>query len=307
VVCSLHNAAFSVKTGLPEQGPVLQGLQTFEVQEKDSMLTLKIPKDLLNIKKDVAMVLKTSEENPVVIIGGGPASVSAAESLRQAGFAGPITILSKEGNLPYDRTMLSKLLMTVKEPAISFRSKEFFEKYGIDFRTNTEVLSVDYNTKKVLLSGGQSVNYDKLLIATGGSPRLPSIPGIKLKNVYTLRSLEDTYKIQEGVKSKKHLVIIGAGFIGMEAASAIKSTLKDELSVTIINNHKVPCEAVFGMAIGQALKSLSEKNGVRFISEAKIEKLTENTDHEVKEVHLASGEVIPADIVLYGIGITPNT
>lgn len=197
VMCPWHNATFSVIDGKPDVGPMFNGLATFPVQVKDGQVHVKIAKDKLN----VGQVIHMSTHNPnndkrrFVIIGGGVAGLSAAETLRQSGFEGEITILSKEEHLPYDRTGLSKFTFGANINNMRVRDAEFLKQYGINVKTNVEVTNLDSNKKVVQTKSGQSIQYDRVLIATGGSPRRPGIPGASadsgLKNVHVLREYND--------------------------------------------------------------------------------------------------------------------
>lgn len=163
-----------------------------------------------------------SDKRNYVIIGGGPSGLSAAETLRQSGYTGRITILSKEEYLPYDRTILSKMLFMADANKLKYRSKEFLDSYGIKILTSVEVKEIDTQRSFVQTTGEQHIHYDKLLIATGGSARRPPIEGATARNVHTLRDFSDVKGLKENCLSSKKLVVIGASFIGLETAASIK-------------------------------------------------------------------------------------
>ena len=121
-----------------------------------------------------------SDKRRFLIIGGGPASLSAAETLRQAGYEGEITILSKENAFPYDRTMLSKNITGVDISKIQFRDQKFFQDHDINFKGSQEVVSVDFKKNHVTTKDGGHYHYDQLLVASGGRPRVPQVEGVGL-------------------------------------------------------------------------------------------------------------------------------
>lgn len=192
------------------------------------------------------MAKKTNDSHPIVIIGGGPAALSAAETLRQAGFEGSITMISKDSVLPYDRTALSKNWKATAENSV-IRKADFFETYGIDVRKGREVTEIDYVGRKVLLSDGSAVPYEKLLVASGAEPIVPPIVGAERIPQITLRNLGDLEKIRKAVKdTTKNITIIGAGFIGIELSSSLKAEFKDKVNVTVVDSLEAPFARVFG-------------------------------------------------------------
>ncbi|KAK7488224.1 hypothetical protein BaRGS_00020531, partial [Batillaria attramentaria] len=195
VRCPWHGACFSVKTGDIEDFPGLDSLPKFEVEVRD---------------KDV--VVKADQGPSRTQRGSRPwaATVACAETLRQEGFTGRIVVLTKENCLPYDRPKLSKAMSSTAE-SIALRSQDFFSSCDIEFRTGTEVTGLDAGKKEVLTSGGP-VQYDSLLLATGGRPRTMPIPGIDLKNVCVLRTPDDANRIAANSEGK-NVVIIGSSFM----------------------------------------------------------------------------------------------
>jgi len=132
-----------------------------------------------------------NNKTKMLIIGGGSAGLTCAETLRQSNFTGEIQVISNEKHLPYDRTLLSKACASIDANNLVIRKSDFFDEHGIDFQLGYEVKSIDRCGKSVKLSDGTSLSYDKLLIATGGTARKPRFPGHDLKNVFTLRSAAD--------------------------------------------------------------------------------------------------------------------
>jgi len=236
VVCPFHNAAFSILTGEPEQAPALDGLPVFEVLEKEGKFYVKVP-TILPKKQPMPMAKwDPNDQRRFVIIGGGAAGLSAAETLRQSDYNGEILILSQEGKAPYDWTLLTKNTMGVDTDKIQLWNKEFLETYGIDYKLNTLVKSINSSNKTVTLSDDSVISFDKLLIATGGHAIKPIIPGIALKNVLTLRNSKDQEEIKAVAPLAKKIVIIGSGFIGVEFASHMKLAWKEDVEVLIISH-----------------------------------------------------------------------
>ncbi len=228
-MCPLHNAGFSIKTGQPNQGPIFNGLQTFPVESKNGKIILKIPKDSWQqtTTRSPLGVKNIDRSKNVTIIGGGPATQSAIDSLRQSGFRGEIIVISKETDGPFDRTMLSKMMDGTKIPS-PVRSQEYWKEDGVTLVGGATVKSIDEKAKTLQIEGKNSVKYDKLLIASGTKVRVPPIKGLSNTKYETLRNISDYKSINENIRKEgvKNVTIIGAGFIGLETASAIKAQLK---------------------------------------------------------------------------------
>lgn len=305
VLCPFHNAAFSIVTGFPENAPALDGLPIFEVVEKEGKFFAKVPEDLPRKATMPMSKRDPSNKEKVVIIGGGAAGMSAAETLRQADFTGELTILTNEPHVPYDRTLLTKSL-DVKPEKIALRSPDFLKEYDIDVSTNSNVSSVDSTNKTVTLADGRIVNYDKLLVATGGAPRRPIIPGIDLNGVHTIRNGDDLIGIKEDAGKAKKIVVMGGSFIGIESASALKMKYKDAVDITVVQLEKVPFGRVFGDEIGAACKKICEEKGIKFQSETLINKISGSEGH-VNGVELNNGTCLEADLVIVGAGVQCHT
>ncbi|KAK6756315.1 hypothetical protein RB195_014617 [Necator americanus] len=229
-------------------------------------------------------------------------SISAAtfvEQVRLNGCAAPITIITEEELPPYDRVQLSKK-PTAEGKELRLRSDEFYKENFINVITNATVTGVDFSIRKVKLWTGDTMQYSKLVLALGGAPRKLTCPGADLKNVHTLRVASDANTIAaESVG--KHVVCIGGSFIGMEIASALMGTAA---SVTVVCNTDEPLPAL-GPDIGCVIRNRFEEKGVRVLVKSSAQKL-EGTD-VVTGVTLITGETIPADVVVVGIGVVPPT
>ena len=264
VYCPWHLAAFDVKTGYAEKGPMMDSLPTYEISEKDGKVVVKVPK-AVTVNKVTIPTVKRDPANKTrfVIVGGGPAGASAAEALRQSGFTGEIIILTAEDQLPYDRTILTKNMLKVEPKGIAIRSQENYDNLSIQVKTKTQVTGILTDKKIVQTSSGEKIHYDKILIATGAKPRSLNVPGNKLKNIYSVRDFTDIYGVRESVKTAKNVVIIGGGLIGSETASNLKLDLKDAVNVTIVSRG-APMASHFGKDVGQILQKLGEESGVKY-------------------------------------------
>ena len=171
-------------TGIQSMRLQNNGLPSFEVVEQDGKYFVKLPSNWKDSRVIYMAKRDTGNKSKYVIVGGGAAGLSAAETLRQSDFTGEIIILSNEGLLAYDRTLLSKALANCTASDFILRGQDFCDTYGIDFRTNSNVKTVNTYENKVVLADGSEISYDKLLLATGGTPRKPIVPGIDLGNVF---------------------------------------------------------------------------------------------------------------------------
>ncbi|XP_063396427.1 apoptosis-inducing factor 3-like isoform X1 [Mytilus trossulus] len=303
VRCPWHGACFNVKTGDIEDFPGLDSLPKFDVTVADGKVKVKGDKALLTSSKVQKSMCKHSADNQksVVIIGGGPASVMCAETLRKEGFTGKITIATQERHLPYDRIKLSKA-MDSSADAIALRNADFYKTNGIDILNNKKATSVDSQAKIVKFEDESSLNYTSLVIATGGKPRQLPINGADFENVCILRTPDDANKIAEAAKGK-NVVIIGSSFIGMEVAAFLADKAE---SVSVVDIIKVPFQMVLGDKVGSVLQKLHEDQGVKFYFEKGIKEFTGN-DNRATEAVLSDDTKLPCDLAILGVGVVPAT
>lgn len=227
------------------------------------------------------------------------------EALREQGYKGRITIISKEPNLPLDRTKLSKAL--ISDPSkLELRPKEWYTSVSVD-TISDEATAIDFNKKVVSTASGKTYPYTKLVLAMGGSPRHLPLPGFReLGNIFVLRFINHVQDIFAAVGDKnKNIVVIGSSFIGMEVGNA----LSKGNNVTIVGTGSAPMERIMGAQVGRIFQSNLEKAGVKFHLSASVEKATPSaTDSsKVGAVHLKDGTVLPADLVVLGVGVSPAT
>lgn len=252
------------------------------------------------------MTLVLLSTHPVLIaVRRGSGTVGALLALREQGYKGAITVISREPNPPIDRTKLSKALIP-DASKVALREKDWYSSAGIEMLSD-EVTGVDFESRKVSTKSGTSHSYTKLILATGGTPKMLPLPGFKdLNNVFLLRSIADVHGILGAVGDKgKKIVVIGSSFIGMEVANCLSKAN----TVTVVGMEKAPLERVMGEQVGNIFKSILEKNGVKFHMEAGVDKATPShtNPQNVGAVHLKDGTVLDADLVILGIGVAPAT
>lgn len=291
--CPWHHACFDLKTGQAVKAPALNPIAAWNVEQNAG-------KVFVFEKKPILTSPRTGTENQkFVIIGAGAAGTAAAVMLRRQGFLGHVSLISNEKQLPYDRPQLSKgyLAGLVSEELLPLYAEQFYDEYKIKLELGVRAIKIDSELKQVRLSNGVNLSYDRCLIATGGEPRLPTIPGILDGSVYVLRSLQDAHRIIARTAWAQTVVVMGAGFIGLEVASALR---KRNMQVHIVAPEEVPLTKVMGPQVGAFLKRLHESHGVQFHLGQVVKEIREGS------VLLDSGKVIETDFVIVGMGIDPN-
>ncbi|KAJ3415473.1 hypothetical protein HDV05_004915 [Chytridiales sp. JEL 0842] len=308
IMCPWHGACFRVQTGDIEDGPSLDSLQSFEVKVKGGRVYVLAREEDVKAGKKVPVCTKhkVAEEKHVVILGGGAGGAIAAEALRQEGFNGRITLVSREPYLPIDRPKLSKALK-IDPSKIQLRDAQFYADHKVDVLLDTVATAVDTEAKTVTLNKGSPLSYSYLILATGGDPRTLPIPGGNLSNIFVMRGANDTNAIEKAVSEfeKPNVVVVGSSFIGMEAAAILAKTA----NVTVCGLEKVPFERVLGSQVGEALGKLNTSNGINLMMQTladRFEASAKNKD-KVGAVVFKSGEKVAADVVIIGAGVIPKT
>jgi len=246
-----------------------------------------------------------SKELKFIIIGGGLAAASAAEALRAEGFDGAIQLIGVEAHRPYIRPPLSKgyLSGTDDRDSVFVHPGSWYDENMVELTTNTRVVALDPATHRITLSSGTVLGWDKLLLATGSTPRLLSIPGADLVGVHYLRTIDDSESLHAELKDGgRKLVLIGSGWIGMEVAATARTLGND---VTILERDPIPLANALGSELGQMFAELHEQNGVVLRRSVEVAGIA-GTDGRTSGVVLAGGEIVPADLVLIGVGALPN-
>jgi 3-phenylpropionate/trans-cinnamate dioxygenase ferredoxin reductase subunit len=241
-----------------------------------------------------------------VIVGAGLAGAKAAEALRGLGFDGDITLIGAEARRPYERPPLSKdyLQGNATIDKVFVHPEAWYTQHRVDLRLGTTVSAVDRRAYEVVTGSGERVRYDKLLLATGSSPRRLTVPGADLENVLYLRTVEDSDRMKQALAPGIRVVVIGAGWIGLETAAAARAAGAD---VTVLVNAELPLLRVLGSQIARVFADLHRDHDVDLRCGVSVTGIR-STAHgsSVAAVTLAEGTEVPADLVIVGIGAIPN-
>jgi 3-phenylpropionate/trans-cinnamate dioxygenase ferredoxin reductase subunit len=237
----------------------------------------------------------------IAFIGAGVASVSAIESLRERGHTGPITLFSAEERLPYDRPPLSKAVLLGEAPqGVALRPEEFYSRHDIDLRLGVDVTSLEPQRRRISDSHGGVTRADAIVLATGGTARELAIPGAGLDGVCVLRGLDDALDLESRLQPGARLVVVGGGFIGTEVAAAARSR---GLQVTIVEALPALLARVLP-ELARHVVAHHRARGVVVRAGVGVESFTGRG--RVDGVRLVGGEVIPADLVVVGVGMRPR-
>lgn len=244
-------------------------------------------------------------EETFVIAGASLAGAKAAETLREEGFAGRVLLVGEEIERPYERPPLSKGFLQDKEPRekAHVHEADWYDKHDVELRVGTSVASIDRGAHQVRLSTKEPVSYDKLLLATGASPRRLDVPGSKLQGIHYLRTMADSAALKQALApGGRRVVVAEAGWIGLEAAAAAREHGNE---VTVIEPEPVPLHAAMGPELGGMFADLHRENGV-------VLRMDEGVAGfwgagQVSAVVTSGGAEVPADVVVVGIGVRPNS
>ena len=248
--------------------------------------------------------LSSSPPDRVVVVGGGQAGAQTVQSLRQFGYAGAITLVGDEPALPYQRPPLSKAYMKgdLSEDRLYFKPVAWYDDNKVETVLSQKVEGIDRAAREVRLEHGGHLRYDALIIATGSRPRRLPVEGADLNNVFDLRDLADVEHIRPKMIEGRRLVIVGAGYIGLEAAAVARQL---GLEVTVLEMEQRVLARVTSPVISSFYENLHMEHGVDVRCGARLASLKGN-DGTLTHAVLASGDEIKADLVLAGIGIIPN-
>lgn len=241
----------------------------------------------------------------VVIAGAGQAGLEAAVALRREGFEGPVTLIGDEVHLPYQRPPLSKAFLKGGEPAsVILRPAAFFEREKISVRTGVRITGIDRNRKLVSLGDKETVGYDHLLLALGGTNRTLPIAGADLANILSLRSLDEATRLRGALPQAKKIAVIGGGFIGLEIAATARGlgaevTVLESASRLMIRSVLEPTS--------EAVRAAHEASGIDIRLGARVVAILDDGSGAASGVQLDNGETIDADLVLLAVGLKPNT
>ncbi|MFE9689606.1 NAD(P)/FAD-dependent oxidoreductase [Micromonospora sp. NPDC005806] len=238
-----------------------------------------------------------------LIVGAGLAGAKAAQTLREEGFDGRVVLLGEEPERPYERPPLSKglLLGTTPRRDVYVHDADWYEAKDVELRTATRVTGIDRDARQVVLADGERLGYDELLLTTGSTPRRLDVPGSGLDGVWYLRTAADSDRIAEALTDRAHLVVIGAGWIGLEIAAAAR---QHGAAVTVVETADLPLQRVLGDEVARVFADLHRQHGVTFHFGVGVRQL--QGTGRVSSVLLTDGTQLAADTVVVGVGVQPN-
>jgi 3-phenylpropionate/trans-cinnamate dioxygenase ferredoxin reductase subunit len=245
-----------------------------------------------------------SEPRTVAVVGAGLAGAKAVEALRAEGFRGRIVLFGAEAHLPYERPPLSKgyLQGNDERGSVFVHPEEWYAEHDVDLRLGAEVTGLDRHAHELMCADGHPVHYDRLLLATGASPRHLRLPGADLPGVHYLRTLDESDVLRAAFRPGANVVVIGAGWIGLETAAAARGA---GATVTVLESAELPLLRVLGPQMAQVFAGLHRENGVDLRLGVTVAALRGDST-TVTGVELGDGAVVDADAVVVGIGVTPN-
>ncbi|ODU40483.1 MAG: hypothetical protein ABS98_15565 [Lysobacteraceae bacterium SCN 69-48] len=293
--CPWHHACFSLRSGKAMKAPAFAPLDCWKVDVEGERVFVRGEQ----VAADAAAEPVATSLQDVLIVGGGAAGFACAQRLRERGFAGRITLLSEDSAPPVDRPNLSKDYLAGSAPAewIPLQPPAYYREHGIDLHLDCAVTALDLRERRVTTRAGQRFGYDALLLATGAEAARIPLPRFDLPNVFTLRSLADADALIRGIADAGTIAVIGSGFIGMEAASALRAR---GLAVHVVTPEALPLERILGARLAQHLLDLHRSHGVRFHLQTQAEHF------DGHNLRLANGDTLAVDALLVGIGVRPR-
>jgi len=293
VRCPWHHACFSLRNGEALRAPALDSVSCWRVEKVGDKIFVR--------EKVTPPVPKRAADQPssVVIVGGGGAGLAAADMLRREGFEGPVTIISADDVPPVDRPNLSKdyLAGTAQEEWIPLRPADYYRGRRIDLLLHSRVSSLDTRKKQILLENGRTLEFGSLLLATGADPVHLPIEGATDSQLHYLRTFADSKAIIRKATSANRVVVVGAGFIGLEVAASLRAR---GILVDVVAPESQPLERVMGAEVGLFIRKLHEAHGVTFHLGKTVTRVRD------RAVTLSSGMVVDADFLILGAGVRPS-
>ena len=298
VRCPWHHACFSLRTGQAVRAPALDPIACWRVERREDIVFVR--EKIAEIAEPARAPVSASSPRSIVIVGGGAAGFAAAERLRRLGYDGALTMLSADDAPPVDRPNLSKdyLAGTAKEDWIPLKPPAFYAENRIDLQLNTQVTAIDLAGRRVHVAGGATHDFDALLLATGAEPVRLKLAGEPAIPVHYLRTLADSRAIVASAEGHgKRALVIGASFIGLEVAAALRTR---DIDVHVVAPDREPLQRVMGTDVGRVIRELHQSKGVVFHMGATVAVLDGRT------ATLTDGSKIDADFVVAGVGVRPR-
>jgi len=299
VRCPWHHACFSLRTGEAIAAPAFNAMPRFRIENRDGKAFVREKIEETARPRPARPQPSAARGGRIVIVGGGAAGFAAAEMLRREGFTGSLIMLSADESAPYDRPNCSKdyLAGNAPEDWMPLRPPDYYHEQNINLRLRSQVTGIDPRARQVTLATRESFPFDKLLLATGAEPIRLDIPGANQPHVHVLRTLADSRAIISKAKLARRALVIGASFIGLEAAAALRAR---EIETHVVAPEHRPLERILGREYGDFICRIHEEHGVVFHLGETATAIDGNS------VRLKGGSVLQADLVVVGIGVRPR-
>ncbi len=298
LVCPWHKSVFSLERGELCEPPSLRSLRHYPVNIEQGSIWVDA-----RATADEKPIAEPGKGDALVVLGTGAGGSAALKALREKGYTGRLVAIEREKQAPYDRTALSKFVpqgdMDINDVP-SLIDETFYQRQHIE-RITGNVEELNTQRHQLRLENGQVIAYRRLLLATGGIPQRPDLPGKALRGIQVLRSWEQAATLVDSVVKRHHLLIIGNSFIGMEVAAAFR---KQNIAVTVVSKNPLPFQKQFGDELATFFRRRHEQNGVKFVEGEPAAFIGER---KVEAVALTDGRKIPADVVLLATGVAPAT
>ena len=306
--CPWHHACYDLRTGEQLEAPGMDGIAKFAVEVNGDDISVSEQPVTTNtpqvMDRPIDIPIPVDLHYTYVVVGGGAAAAYAVEAIRANDTHGSLLMVSREMLPPYDRTKVSKAFMQeqMATEKLPLRDADFYRHLGVHFLPGTQVQSLDLKAKSLELPDGSTVTYDKVLLATGGTPRTLDVPGAELAGVHTVRKAKDGRMAREQTRQGTQVVVVGGSFIGLETAMSLG---KRGGNITVVTPEEILFEKVFGARVGRYIQQLHEAEGVTFRLGRKLRAVS--GEDRVTGVLLDDGTTLPAEVVVVGIGVTPTT
>ena len=240
----------------------------------------------------------------VLIVGGGQAGAQAVDTLRREGFTGRLVLVSDEDMLPYQRPPLSKKFLSggMAADRLLFRHRAFYDEHAVELKLGVRAMRLEPSARRVALSSGEEIHYDRLLLCLGALPRRLSCPGSELPGAHYLRNVNDATAIQRGLTQGARVVIVGGGYIGLEIAATARNM---GCAVSVLEMADRVMSRVVASNVSEYFAHEHRSQGVKIICNTRVVRF--EGDNRIERVVCADGSVYPADLVVVGVGVIADT